>query len=148
MDQSLYETHKSFDDFSLAILSEPREAIICTTSPNDSPHSVPAWFLFDKDRFSISTHSQSRRARNILDRPKALIFEEGFDDLQDRVLERYLTDEGRLKFKQAAGFSDDCVMEIAAERKLGWNKSSIAKNVRDSGFSDTESAKWFVPLAR
>ncbi len=164
MDKKLYATQKSYDDRCLAILAEPREGVICTVGPGSSPHSVPTWYLFENDKFYISTHSSSRRARNVLENPTGrvlvvhsggwisgtgaarLVFGDGFHALHDRVLERYLTEDGRKNFKYAGGFPDDCILEIAAEKKSSWSKLSIAANIQKAGYSLEESANWFVPL--
>jgi hypothetical protein len=165
LDETLYATDKAFDERCLAILAEPPEGIVCTVGPGSAPHSVPTWYLFENDRFLISTHSRSRRARNILENAigrvlvvhfggwisgtgaARLLFGEEFEALHDGVLERYLTEEGREKFVKAAAFPDDCILEILAEKKSSWSKMSVAANIQKAGFSFEESANWFVPLA-
>ena len=164
MDEKLYSTQTNYDDRCLELLSQPREGVICTVGPNSTPHSVPAWYLFESDKFYISTHSRSRRAKNVIENPVGrvlvvysggwisgagaarLIDGDGFEELQDRVLERYLTEEGQKHFKSAGAFPDDCVLEISAEKKMTWSKLSIASNIQKSGYTLEESAKWFIPI--
>ena len=160
----MYETSGTYDEAILEILGQPREAIICTAGLKSIPHSVPTWYLYENDCFYISTSSTGLRGRDVTENPKgrvlivhsagwisasgraALILDERFDSLQDRVLERYLTDEGREHFKKAAAFPDDCILEIRAERKNTWSKMNIATNIQKAGYTLEESASWFVPI--
>ena len=47
-----------------AYLSQPRNAILATTSPDGRVHAVPVWFLYKDGVFSIITERRSVKHRN------------------------------------------------------------------------------------
>jgi PPOX class probable F420-dependent enzyme len=162
----VYRTSHVLDDNVRAILAEPRRATLATVSPDDVPHAVPTWFLFDGERFLTSATTSSRKARNVSERatarilvehpsgwvsasgPARLITGDGTRALQERIMERYLTEQGRKHFLDASGFPDDGVIELTAEKWMSWTVMGSYTHMRDAGFSDEEIAGWLVPLAR
>ena len=166
MNSNVYQTQHEFDDEALRILGEPRQAIISTINPNEVPHSVPIWYLYRDNTFLISTYSGARRAKNVLKRPNTRVLvvhsggwisasgstrllrdgEVNVEEIRHSILERYLTPQGREHFEKAAGFPDDCIMAVTAEKKMAWKSLNIAMSIQSSGYSLEESLEWFVPL--
>ena len=52
-------------------LSGRHYATLATLNQDGSIHLTPVWYLFEDDRFFVSTASSSRKVRNILARPRA-----------------------------------------------------------------------------
>ena len=80
--------------------------------------------------------------------PARLLWGDAGESVRDRIVERYLTDEGRKNFKSAAGLPDDCVIEIVPERWMSWDMMEGFRRMREAGHSDEEILSWFLPLER
>lgn len=160
----LYHPKRGLDDGARSVVSGRRIAIVATENPDGSPHIVPTWFLFEDERFLVSAQSTTRKARNVASRPRArllvehslgwvsawgparLVFGAGVEVVSDRIIERYLTDEGRKHFKSASGIPDDCLIEITPQRWMSWDMMEGFRRMRGAGHSDDEILGWFLPL--
>jgi len=54
----------------LPLLRDRRIATLATTNADGSPHLTAVWFLFEEDRVLVATSSRSRKARNVVERPR------------------------------------------------------------------------------
>jgi hypothetical protein len=77
-------------------LTESRNYWICTTRPDGLPHAAPVWGLWRDDALVFSTGRDTRKARNIAERPYVVAHTESGDDvviLEGPVEELELTTE-------------------------------------------------------
>ncbi len=157
-----YATRTSLSDAGRALLADPRIATLVTVSPDGSPHAVPAWYLFEDDRFLIGVLSTTR---NVAERGEARVLVEfqngwlsaigparlrtgaGTDELREHVADRYLTEAGREHFLEASGVPDDAVIEVEAKRWMSWDMRSSYQTMLSAGFTPEQIAGWFVPIA-
>jgi PPOX class probable F420-dependent enzyme len=48
-----------------AFLAQPHVAILATIGPNQCPHAVPVWYLYEEGEFTITMQRGSQKHRNL-----------------------------------------------------------------------------------
>jgi PPOX class probable F420-dependent enzyme len=62
-------------------LAASRNFWICTTRPDGRPHAMPVWGLWLDGAIYFSTDAESRKGRNLLERPDVVVHLESGDDV-------------------------------------------------------------------
>jgi hypothetical protein len=128
-------------------------ATISTENDDGSTHLVSVWYLFQEGRLYVGTNSRSRKARNVLARPRAgllvdsrvsakecgastfgparIIEGETSKSLNAKVRERYLTTEGERDPGVGPVFTafDDITIEITPGRWVWWDNTVLDSQV-------------------
>ena len=48
-----------------AFLAQPHVAVLATIGPNQCPHAVPVWYLYEEGEFTITMQRGSQKHRNL-----------------------------------------------------------------------------------
>jgi pyridoxine/pyridoxamine 5'-phosphate oxidase len=120
---------------------------ITTVKPDDSPHTMVVWGLWQDGRFLFSTGSKSRKARNLAENPNCVvctenaaeaIIVEGVAEIADVAARRKMLSvyERKYKFDMGAMKKDILSMKepVFAVRPLVafglWEKHFVGKSTR------------------
>jgi hypothetical protein len=120
---------------------------ITTVKPDDSPHTMVVWGLWQDGRFLFSTGSKSRKARNLAENPNCVvctenaaeaIIVEGVAEIADVAARRKMLPvyERKYKFDMGAMKKDILSMKepVFAVRPLVafglWEKHFVGKSTR------------------
>lgn len=61
-------------------MAKSRNYWICSTRPDGRPHAAPVWGVWYEGVLYFSTDTESRKARNLADRPEVVVHLESGDD--------------------------------------------------------------------
>lgn len=139
-------------DFAVDILNGRHIATLATHNPDGHIHLTAVWYLYEDGQLFASVNSQSRKARNVTERPQAAFLvetrEPGFEKgvtargtatllegdeaaaIRRQIHERYLT-EAALGDPRVQGFfaaSDDVVLRLTPESWSSWDMGYLNTN--------------------
>ena len=142
-------------------------ATLGTHNDDGSSLLTPIWYVFEDGRLFVGTSRASRKARNVLARPRAtlLVDRRGAADhrwvsavgaaeviggepaaaINARIRARYLTPAGEAAYGRVLAVADDVVIAITPERWRSWSPGLLAKIVADLGAPSEATREWFVP---
>jgi PPOX class probable F420-dependent enzyme len=145
-------------------------ASLATTNPDGSTHVVAVWYHFDGSHINIATSSRSRKARNLLARPKASIMIDARDPLASRGVNiagsvRILSKEDSLncnlqvhrKYLSAPALADprvgnvfaawdDITLQITPTSVRSWDMRDVDRQVLGGAFQ--QNPEYLLPLAQ
>lgn len=160
-----YEPGREVGEAELAVLAEPRVAVLATVSPSGDPLMAPCWYLYEDDKFLASVHTDAQRAKNVTATGRARILIEhplgyvsavgdarliiGPDTrrVHDRICARYLSESGKREFLDA-GVPDDAAIELTPTTWTisDMTKTSIPTMLRHQSIEKVGG--WFATVAR
>jgi PPOX class probable F420-dependent enzyme len=133
-------------------------ASLATLNDDGSIQLTAVWYLFDEGKFYVAIESSSRKARNVLARPKASIMvdarrtqpEKGVTAIcavevlrgdearpfSRRLLSRYLS-EAAMADPKAGGMMEglsDIVLRLVPQRWIAWDNAELDAQVLDGVF--------------
>ena len=142
-------------------------ATLGTYSPDGSVLLTPIWYVFEDGRLFVGTSRASRKARNVVARPRAtlLVDRRGATDhrwvsaagaaevvggepaaaINARIRARYLTPAGEEAYGRVLAVADDVVIAITPERWRSWSPGLLAKTVADPCVPSEAAREWFLP---
>ena len=142
-------------------------ATLGTSNPDGSILLTPIWYLFADERIYMGTSRASRKARNVLARPRATVLIDrrgavahrwvaasGTAELIDgdpaarinrRIRARYLTRAGEDAYGPALAGADDAVIALTPVRWRSWSPGLLARTVAELGVPDEGVQDWFLP---
>lgn len=158
------------DDSMREFLDGRHYATLATLNEDGTIHLTPVWYLFEDERFFVSSASSARKARNILSRPEAsivvdsrrrqgderhvsasgtaeIINGERARAIHAKILKRYVTpagmeDQGVGPVFEAAG---DVVISIKPNVVSAWELKALDDRYF-GGVLRQNPAKWFYPV--
>ncbi len=143
-------------------------ASLATENDDDSIHLTAVWYLYEDGVFVVATHSASRKARNVLARPKASLMvdtrrtqiERGVTAmcraevvrgeesraLNNRIHGRYMSEAAMAdpKVGPVMGGLDDVTLRLVPQRWITWDLAALDAQVFGGAFSRTPS--YMLPL--
>lgn len=158
------------DDSVREFLNECHYATLATLNEDGSIHQTPVWYLFEDDRFYISSATGAKKFKNIQSRPKISVMvdsrrQQGYErwvgaqgtaeiitgqeseDMHLKIIKRYLTD---------AALDDEVVgtvFNVVAEATIILKPDSIQswelKSLDDQFFGGKlrqNPEKWFITV--
>ena len=155
------------DDAVRAFLALRLIATLGTTNRDGSIHLTPIWYLYDDGRLYLPTGSRSRKARNIVARPKVTVLVDqrhgerhawasaggdacliaGADAqrINRRVRDRYLTASGEATYGRLIEAYDDVTIVVTPTRWRSWTPGALERLAREHGRDPENVADWFHP---
>jgi PPOX class probable F420-dependent enzyme len=145
-------------------------ASLATTNPDGSIHVVAVWYHFDGSHINVATSSRSRKARNLLARPKASIMIDARDPLACRgvniagsvqilskedssncnleVHRKYLSTPALADTRVGNGCSawDDITLQITPTSVTFWDMRDVDREVLGGAFQ--QNPDYLLPLAQ
>ena len=142
-------------------------AALATQNDDGSIHLTPVWYLFEDDRFYISSSSYARKSKNIEARPGVsvmvdsrrhqgdekwvsvsgiaeLISGEGTQEIQSKIFERYRTKEGLEDQVVGPVFAaaGDVIITLKPDSFQSWELKSVDDEYFGGVLRQTPD-KWF-----
>ena len=135
-------------------------ACLGTENADGSIHLTAVWFLFDGDCLYVATSSRSRKARNVLARPKASLMIDSRDpaasrgvtalgtvevltaeaarEWNGRVHRRYLSEEALAEARVGPVFAalDDITLKLMPSSFVAWDMREADRAVFGGAFAD------------
>ena len=150
-------------------LRERRYAVWATHDQDGSIHQTPVYYLFENEQFFIPTHSATRKARNLIERPNGslliesrkpgadrwvsaagpieMITGEQSTAVNARIFERYLSQEALSNSKIEAFIArDDVTLCLRPDKWRSWDLGAIDKQ-QFAGQLGQMQDRWFLPHA-
>lgn len=163
----IYRAGHGLDDAAVELLGCGRLTIFGTEDPDGSVHLTPVMYLFDAGRVHIETSSASRKARNVLARPRAtvlvldhrignsawvsgtgpaeLIRGEEADRIGRRIRSRYLTERGEQEYGSVLARYDDAAIVVTPRSWMTWDTSALDATLVAHGLRSHEAEDWYLP---
>ncbi|MGH2736634.1 MAG: pyridoxamine 5'-phosphate oxidase family protein [Actinomycetota bacterium] len=163
-----YRTRRGLDESATALLAVGRYTVLGTENPDGSVHMTPVMYLYDDGRLYIETSAATRKARNVLVRPRATILvqddrAEGSawvsgagpaellhgDDahrLGRRIRGRYLTERGEEQMGSVMAIYDDVVLAVTPEIWMAWDTTAFYATLESHGLSLDDAEEWLLPF--
>lgn len=162
------KTQPGFKPELLEVLERRTNAILATENRNGSTQMAPVAFAFDQGRFLFESSATTLKVRNLKERPRARVLVEapggtgwvaavgsteiveGVDaqELNTRVIGRYLTEEGKAVWADTVAPLDDVTIVLTPERWSSWDASEMLNVIAKHGYPIERAADWFLPLER
>lgn len=115
-------------------LENARNYWVATASPEGRPHAMPVWGVWLAERFLFSTGPSTRKARNLVANPRAVVhLESGAEVVVVEGIAEEVSDEGVIQ-----------AFLSAYNPKYGWNFS--AADLRSGGLFEVRPTKAFAWL--
>ena len=162
------------DDVHSALSESDREflglrliATLGTYNDDGSILLTPIWYIFEAGRLFVGTSRGSRKARNVVARPRAtlvvdqraqggnrwvsaagtaeVIGGEPARTINARIRERYLTPAGEEAYGQVLAVADDVVIGLSPARWRSWAPGLLAKTAAARGLPSDGVREWFLP---
>lgn len=145
-------------------------ATLATLNEDGSIHLTPVWYLFEDERFFVSTASSSRKVRNILARPLAsllvdsrrhqgdevwvsssgtaeIIRGERAGEIYSKILDRYVTKAGLEDPMVGPVFTaaGEVIVALTPHSWRSWELKSLDDQYFGGILRQTPE-KWFLPV--
>jgi PPOX class probable F420-dependent enzyme len=155
------------DDAVRAFLARRLVATLGTTNRDGSIHLTPIWYLYEDGRLYLPTGSRSRKARNVVARPRVTVLVDqrhgerhawasaegdahliaGADArrVNGRVRDRYLTAAGEATYGRLIDAYDDVTIVVTPTRWRSWTPGALERLAREHGRDPDDVADWFHP---
>ncbi len=156
------------DEKLLRLLQGRYIASLATENDDGSIHLTAVWYLYEDGAFFVATHSGSRKARNVLARPKASLMvdtrrtqmERGITAicmvevlsgeksraLNHRIHGRYMSEAAMAdpRVGPVMGSLDDVTLRLVPQRWITWDMAALDAQAFGGVFSRTPS--YMLPL--
>jgi PPOX class probable F420-dependent enzyme len=155
---------RSLTDPMRKLLEEQQILTLATQNPDGSAHVVPVLYQFSDGRFVAATSSNSRKARNIAERPDVTVLVEDREatawvsavgvaelrhgpaarEINDRLERMWLTDRGLEAIGSLVAKAEDTTIVVTPSRWLAWDFTSDFLNpLADAGIPLDDAEGWF-----
>jgi nitroimidazol reductase NimA-like FMN-containing flavoprotein (pyridoxamine 5'-phosphate oxidase superfamily) len=140
--------------------------MLATYNPDGSIHVVPLSYIFEDGRFFFATSSSSRKARNLADRPKAMVTVDDRSTLEwisatgtaelirgqhsreinARLYRRSWTEAGLAAVGPLLEKNEDVTIAITPRRWSAWDiQSTFFAALQEAGIPLDDAESWFRP---
>lgn len=145
-------------------------ATLATLNEDGSIHLTPVWYLFEDERFFVSTASPARKVRNILARPEAslvvdsrrkqgderwvsasgtaeIIRGERSEEIYAKILQRYVTKAGLEDPRVGPVFAaaGEVIISLTPHLWQSWELKSLDDQYFGGILGQTPE-QWFLPV--
>jgi PPOX class probable F420-dependent enzyme len=151
------------------LLNGRHYATLATLNEDGSIHLTPVWYLFENERFFVSTASSDRKVKNILARPEAslivdirklgserwvsgsgtaeIIGGERSKKINTKIEQRYLTKAGLEDPRVGPVFAawGEVTIGLTPDTWRSWD-SKVADDQFFGGVLRQTPQKWFLPI--
>ena len=159
--------HTALTEADRAFLGLLLIATLGTYNDDESILLTPIWYVFEGERLFVGTSRASRKARNVLARPRATLLVdqraagghrwvsaagtaevlggEPAGAINARIRARYLTEAGEEAYGRVLADADDIVIALTPDRWTSWSPGLLTRTAAEHGVTGERIGEWFLP---